>query len=104
MDASFDAHILNCVFVLLFFFVFRTGRRLESRDGETCVFSEKEEPYQCYGLGKKQEEANSKEECQELCCKQTERCELWQWRDDKGRIKNISLHKIETRAVKFYRC
>lgn len=60
-----------------------SGTRVLNREGDQCTFSEKEEPYQCYGLGTKQK-AETKEECEKLCCTQTDRCELWQWRDDKG--------------------
>jgi len=59
------------------------GKRVKSREGETCTFEDGNEEFQCYGLGVKQP-AESEKECQELCCQQTERCQLWQWRADKG--------------------
>lgn len=59
-----------------------TGKRLVSRESSICSFGEENLSGQCYGLGVKKPPTTSGG-CEKLCC-ETDTCEVWQFRDDKG--------------------
>jgi len=59
------------------------GKRLiERKDSTSCTFEEETLTGQCYGLGVKKPPKTAGG-CEALCCL-TEKCEVWQFREDKG--------------------
>ena len=73
------------------------GKRLVGRSATgMCAWGE-DLPYQCFGLGPEKtkgadaDEHLSQAECQKQCC-EAEKCDVWQWREDKGCFWGVEGH------------